>query len=324
MRFSGKRKLLTILLCISMIFAFVACGGTGGGTGSGEDEADPVKVGLILTGINGIFAEFITALKASAEENDVEFQFTEGADDAKKIAAIENYVATGVNVIICQVGNPEATRPAMEAAQAAGVKFISYDMDTEGSDAFFGVNNSDFGYAIGKNAADWINDTFDSGQEVKVGLTNYPSLQFLIEREVGIEKALNEIAPNAKLVAEAQAGFKDEGVSAGEDWVRSHPDLNVVVGINDDGVLGVYEAFKAAGKADGDTIGFFGGDATNEACRLISGGTAYRMSVSIAITKIAPDFISAAASLYRGEPVEHDNVFPLYPVNRDNAEEFIS
>jgi ribose transport system substrate-binding protein len=319
-----------LMLCAAMVFAFAACGGSGdaeeseepGETGEAAEEA--VEVGLILTGVNGIFAEFITALETSATENNVDFRFTEGIDDAKKIAAIENYVAAGVDVIICQVGNPEATKPAMEAAQAAGVKFISYDMDTEGSDAFFGVNNSDFGYAIGKNAAEWINATFDAEQEVKVGMTNYPPLQFLVEREQGIEQALSEISPNATIVVRAQGGFKDEGFSAGEAWVQSQPDLNVVVGINDDGVLGVYEAFKAAGKADSDTIGFFGGDATQEACALISDGATYRMSVSTALTRIAPDFISVAASLGKGEAIEHDHMFPLYPVDKDNVADFIT
>ncbi|MDR1271883.1 MAG: sugar ABC transporter substrate-binding protein [Clostridiales Family XIII bacterium] len=322
MKLGKKSKFVALLLCIVMTVALVACSSGGGDSGSGDD--DTIKVGLILTGVNGIFAEFITALEAGAEEYGVEFQFTEGLDDSKKIAAIENYVAAGVDVIICQVGNPEATKPAMEAAQAAGVKFISYDMDTEGSDAFFGVNNSEFGYAIGKNAAEWVNATFDSSQEVKVGLTNYPPLQFLVERAEGIEQALNEIAPNAKIVVTAQGGLKDEGVTAGEAWVQSQPDLNVIVGINDDGVLGVYEAFKGAGKADSDTIGFFGGDATQEACKLISEGTTYRMSVSTDLVGIAPQFISVAAALGKGETVNHDNAFPLYPVDRDNVADFIT
>jgi ribose transport system substrate-binding protein len=322
--FKKVSKILAAALCVALVFTAASCGGGGGSDSGDAEETKTIKVGLILTGVNGVFAEFIDALKADAPEYNVDFQFEEGIDDAAKVAAIENYVAAKMDVIICQVGNPEAIKSAMEAAQAAGVKFISYDMDTEGSDAYFGLNNSDFGYAIGKNAAEWVNETFGEDEEVKVGLTDYPPLQFLVERANGIKKALKEISPNAKVVVDAQGGIKDEGVKAGEAWVQSQPDLAVIVGINDDGVLGVYEAFNAAGKTKGDKIGFFGGDATQEACELIKKGTAYRASVSTNLIGIAPEFIKAAAALGNGETVEHDNMFPLEKVDASNVDDFIT
>ncbi|MFR9062660.1 MAG: hypothetical protein ACLVJO_02205 [[Clostridium] scindens] len=38
-------------------------------------------------------------------------------------------------------------------AEDAGVKFISYDSDIEGTSGFIGIDNYEYGYAIGKNAA---------------------------------------------------------------------------------------------------------------------------------------------------------------------------
>ena len=47
------------------------------------------------------------------------------------------------------------------SAEDAGVRFISYDSDIDGTSGFIGIDNHEYGYAIGKNAAEWINDNFE-------------------------------------------------------------------------------------------------------------------------------------------------------------------
>ena len=61
----------------------------------------------------------------------------------------------------------------MKEVQAAGIKFFSYDTKIEGCDAYYGWDNYDLGWAIGENAAAWVNATFDPSETVNAASANY-------------------------------------------------------------------------------------------------------------------------------------------------------
>ena len=181
-----------------------------------------------------------------------------------------------------------------------------------------------YGYEIGKNAADWIKENFKESDEVKVGVCNYPDYPFLVTREEGILKALEELAPNAKVVVSAKAGYTPEGVDVGDAWVQSNPDLNVVVGINDAGVLGVYETFNAAG-INGDKLGMFGGDAVDDALAALKEGGTFRGTVSTEMLPNAHQFIDMAIELAeKGKVEERELYFPMKTITTDTVDEFMA
>ena len=62
----------------------------------------------------------------------------------------------------------------MVRCQEAGIPWFSYDVKIEGDDAYYGWDNYDLGYAIGENAANWINQTFSEGDTVYAASNNYP------------------------------------------------------------------------------------------------------------------------------------------------------
>lgn len=332
-RVNIKKRLSRIAVTVSagaLALAAVGCsteqpGSDGEASENTEQEQTQdgdVSVGFVISGINGIFAELIDNLQEDADSRGITFTFKEAPDVSEKITAVENFVAAGSDVIILHVDDPTALQPAIAEAQSAGVKIIAYDMDTETSDAFIGVDNHTFGYAIGENAANWINENFDPSEEVAVGVLNYPDFTFLVEREEGILDALSTIAPNSKVVATTKAGYQNEGVDAGETWLQSNPEIKVVVGINDDGVLGLYEAYQT-GKNNGDDIGLFAGDALEGALIAIESGGIYRATVSTNLIKTAPKFLDTAVELAEtGTVAVHDVEFPLTPITVDNLQDY--
>ena len=66
-------------------------------------------------------------------------------------------------------------------------------------------------------AADWINSNpeLKDQEEIQVGIFDYPEIPVIIDRADGIEDALKEKAPNAKVVARQSAAIADEGVTLG-------------------------------------------------------------------------------------------------------------
>lgn len=290
---------------------------------STADEEKPLEdiqiayVSGLLT--NEIFAMQVEAMTEYANEIGVTFLNTPCADDAAKISAVENYIQAKVDVIICHVSTVSAMTDVMKEAQDAGIKFFAYDTAIDGCDAFFGWDNYDYGWSIGANAANWVNDTFSEDETCYAYSANYPSADFLVIRESGYVDAINELSNcNVVWVSEAQGGSTVNGVTAGENWLQMGQPINLVVGINDAGVLGVKEAFTAA-DLSGDKLGLFAGDATSDAiAAMMEDDAIYRGTVLTGLVNYADMFIDISVNLARGYE-EHYYYGGLWFITPDNV-----
>lgn len=327
------KKLFAAAVVCTMLFSLAACSSGSGDSGSGKDSGDgdkkggdkkEIKIGFVVSDMSdAFFAHLVQNMEKEAKEQGVTLTTKECPEISDKITGIENFIEAGCQTIICHVTDADALKDAAKSAEDAGVHFISYDSDIEGTSAFIGIDNYEYGYEIGKNAAQWINETFKESDKVQVGVCNYPDYPFLVVREEGILAALEELSPNAEVAVTAKAGYTPEGVDVGDAWVQSNPDLNVVVGINDAGVLGVYETFNAAG-IKGEKLGMFGGDAVDDALAALKDGGTFRGTVSSEMLVHSDYFVDTAVKLAKGEELEDREIlFPLKPVTAENVEEII-
>jgi ABC-type sugar transport system substrate-binding protein len=332
-----KRFLSTMLataLCASM---FVGCGSsasTDSTTGTEETtnteaqtETESVRVAFVVGDMSGgLTTELLNSCQEAADEKNVDFTFKEAVEDADKIEAIENFTNAGYDVIITSVGNAEAMEPAIASAQEAGIKVMVWDTDVEIADAFIGNDDAALGRGIGTMAANWINETFDSSETVNVAVVNYPDVNFIITRENGILEALEELAPNAKVVATQSAPTKPGGVEVGEVWMQSDLDIDCVVAINDAGATGVYDAFIAAGVDPQDEkLGFFGCDGIEDALNLIKEGGIYRGTLNLDASEAGGEIIDRAIKLANGEELEDRNYyFDIQQITTDNIDSVVT
>ena len=334
------KKVVAFVLALAMSLSLVACGGSdssstpaGSTAGAGSSAAGASTAGKDLSDItvayvcseltNEIFAMQVEAMEAYAKELGINFVYKQTKDTGEKITACENYISSGVDAIICHVQDGPAMEDVVKEAHNAGVKFFAYDTDVEGADTFYGWDNYDYGYAIGTNAANWVNATFVKGDTVYAASCNHTA-NFLIVREQGYKAALEELCPDITVewVAEGIGGNAANGVTAGENFLQVGKDINLVVGINDGGCLGVLEAFNAAGYG-GDKVGIFAGDATNDALKAVKEGGIYRGTVTTGLVSLAPDFIDLAVSLAQGEAVDRENFGPTTLITAENVDEFM-
>lgn len=173
------KKMLAAILTGGMVLALAACG-SGGGESKEEKESD-IKIGFVVSDMSdAFFAHLVQELQDYSDEIGVTFTVTEAPEISDKITGIENFVEAKCDTIICHVTDSDALKDAALGAEDAGVHFISYDSDIEGTSGFIGVDNMKYGYEIGKNAADWIKENFEESEEVKVGVCNYPDYPFLV------------------------------------------------------------------------------------------------------------------------------------------------
>ena len=93
-------------------------------------------------------------------------------------------------------------------------------------------------------------------------------MESVIARGDGVEDALKEICPDVEIVARQAGDTLEGGMKIVESVLAQTPDLNVVVGTNDSGAIGGYQAMVNAGMT-GEDKAVFSGDATAEAIEYI-------------------------------------------------------
>jgi ribose transport system substrate-binding protein len=188
---------------------------------------------------------------------------------------------------------PAALEELAKTAREAGIKFLTYAIEMENQDGSVGFNSPQGGRILGEAAGNWINETL--GGEAKVGILTYTPLEVANQRTDNYEAAILELAPNAQIVGKQDASTVEEGLAVTGTYLQANPDLNVLLGINDDSAVGAYQAFINAGHAPDDPNVFIGGtDGTEDAFRLIKEGGMYRASAALDLRGLAAQSIDAA------------------------------
>lgn len=333
------KKVLAFAMAFVMLLGLAGCGATPSSSAaaatststseSGKPAATKDLSDITIAYVTGelttqIFRDQVEAMKNYCAQIGVNFVYTANKDEDKLLEACDNYIAMGVDCLIVHVTS-DAYIESMKACQAAGIPWFSYDTKLEGDDAYYGWDNYKLGYAIGQNAATWVNENFGAGDTVYAASNNYPSADFLVTREKGYKDALDELC-EAKIdwVVEAVGGTTDNGVTAGENYTQCGYDLNLVCAINDSGLCGVYQAFQAANYGEGKKLALFGCDSDPEALQAIAEGGIYKGTINTGLVSLADDFIDIAVGLAQGdESAKGDHWGDFVLITKDNVADWM-
>ena len=340
------KKMISMILAVLMIAVmFTGCGKTSNTEtpGSEQPETDkssaetnvtdePQKEAPVL-GItfrdttNPTYIKEINAMQEKCDEYGMTMIVQDAHEDlATQISQIENFMAMNVDYIFVNVFDADGIKKTIEKAVNEGFFVIIYDATFDIASLTFGyIDNYEYGYNIGKMAAEFINsnEELKNAETVEWGLQTYTTVTDIIARGDGVKDALTELAPNAKLVIEQDVFSTEEGVTATENFLQAHPDIKIVCGVTDPFVYGAYQAFNAAGYT-GDEYGVFGCDGTDQALELISKRSIYRGTVALPLEKGARDLIDALWKHSKGEEIDDKVPFELTCVTAENIDEYLT
>ncbi|WP_394920975.1 sugar ABC transporter substrate-binding protein [uncultured Robinsoniella sp.] len=287
-----------------------------------SDTGEKLKVGFCPMDLsNPFFAQMASSAKSAAEENNVELVVTDGQSDSQKqVTALENFISQGCKAIIVVPVDGESLKTTIEEAEKSGIPVITHTTKVDAASAFISIDETDMGTTIGSECGKWMKETFGD-EEVQYAILNQPTLPQIINREKGIQAGIAEYAPNAKLVTTVAAWLPDMGMEAAETILQAYPDVKAIVGINDSGALGAYEACSAANIGDQFFIG--GVDGTEAGVEKIAAGTIYRASVDIGPVPTGVMMIDYAKKLCNGEEVPKETMVEVKAINKDNAQEYL-
>jgi ribose transport system substrate-binding protein len=310
-----KRRPLLIIPLAAMLACCSGCGKSRGSTRT----ARAISVGMTVQDLsNQIWSGSCQSLKRLVQADGGTMTYVDcRSNPSVQIQQIENFVSSGVGVIIVHPADKHAVETVLGQARAAGIKVFCWDDDIANSDINWLIDNYALGRVIGEHAGRWINEKL--GGSAQVAVLDYPQIQVLLERGNGIVDGLKATAPGAAIVARSAAINPTEGQSKTETILQAHPDVNVIACIGGGGAIGANEAVKASGKLT-PAFGIFAADATPEELAAISHDEACRMSVLITggPDRIAAEIYGWVKKLAAGEVVEKRVYRTITAVTKDN------
>ena len=304
-----KAFALTLVVCLA--FA---------GTAFAKDKA--IKVGItVLDLANPFFVELTNAEKAAVEKLGGSVTINDPKDDvSKQIEALENFIAAKYDAILITAIDPKAVMPTIRKARAQGIIVIAHTDKLEEYDAWVAADEYDMGMTLGEEAGKWIKAKL--GGKAEVATLNYDIMPQVIKRKQGMIDGIKKYAPAAKFVADVLGGTPEKGMSGAENFLQAHPNIKVIVSINDGGALGALQAVKAAKKDSADF--FIGGiDATQEALSKIAAGEIYRATVDQSPKVAGETCVELAVKALNKQPFEKDYHQKLKIVTMANIKDYV-
>lgn len=240
------------------------------------------------------------------------YEWVEGSangDCEKQVQDIEGFVAAGVDAIVflplCGV---DPYLPVVQSAKDAGIVIVGYSTAIPGGDSSIVYANIDGARAVAAEALRWLEEDF-TGDPATFSWALFTFDQCGVactDRTDPIRQIITEATGVAPLEAESVA--EASGLEATETFLQADPGLNMVIGINDAGALGAYQAFVIQIEQDGRDPGeiFVGGmDGQNEALELLAGGDEYgiyRVSGALILDQLGKAVADLPANILEGQP----------------------
>ena len=242
------------------------------------------KIGIcVATMTNEYFVEFAEGAKEYCEEQGIECLVKDASDDiSKQVTAMEDFINAGCNAIVINALDDDALRSVTQKAVSTGIPVIAESVDVEGCTAAAVLDEHDYGYALGVEAGEWAEEHF-SGEEVQFAVLTQSTLPTTIARSDGIVEGVLEKCPTAVCVKQEDAYTTDKGVTVTENILNAYPDIKMILGMNDAGALGAYEAASAKGidMYDRDNFYIGGTDGDTQAIAKVDDGTVYQCTVAL-------------------------------------------
>ena len=315
-----KKRTLSVILAATIIGTMSA------GTAAvyADDAKDDYTVGMTLNLGNLTWAELAESAKAHGKELGMNVTVQNSNDDATtQVSQIENFIQADVDAIIVAAVESNSVEDVCKAAQDAGIKVIAYTQVIENADAEYLVDAYNTGYACGKRAAEWIKEVYGD-EPIEWALEDLPKYPEIIDRANGIKEAIEELAPNAELVATQPAEVMEDGQKNAENFMQSHPDIKVICSIGSGGGAGANEGVKSYISEDEyDKFGIFGIDATEQEIMNIINGDPQKSSVSLGGgAKHGEMLIDIAENFREGVDQEKEQYMPITVIDSSNAQEY--
>jgi ABC-type sugar transport system substrate-binding protein len=209
------------------------------------------------------FSTITTRIQQRAEECGVTLMtFDPAGDGAAQADGLDNLITSGVKAMTISAIDAKTIAQAVDRAKADGIYIVQHVASPiDGADGNVGVPEPEFGQMIGGVGGDWLLKAKPDTETYQVAILNADSLGAgLLDRKQGLIDGLEAALGGHpyEIVSDVEAFAEDTALDATSTILTAHPDLDLVLAVNDVGALGAVAAIESAGLKPGEDIAAVG------------------------------------------------------------------
>jgi ribose transport system substrate-binding protein len=217
--------------------------------------------------------EFYKALKKGLEDQASVDKVTvkiESADKdlSKQVNQVQDFVTQGVDAIIVCPVDSQGIGSAIADANSHKIPIFTADIASKSGTVVCHIASDNV--QGGSLDGDYVGKTLLKGKG-NVAIIDLSTITSVQDRVKGFKDAISKY-PGIKIVADVDVPYakRENALQKATDLLTSHPDIDVIFGINDPVALGTLSSLKEANNTKTLVVGF---DAVPEAQNYISSGT---------------------------------------------------
>ncbi len=257
------------------------------------------------------------------------YEFIEGAangDCPKQVDDVENFIVQQVDaIVVLPICGIEPLQPTIDKAVAAGIVVVGYSTPVPGGSAAIVYQNVEGATKVAEEALRWLDEDFTGDKD------DFSWVLFTFDQcgSACTQRTdpIRQIIVDATGVVPLEAAIVGEapGLEATETFLQANPNIAMVIGINDAGALGAYQAVLAQIEAGREPSEFFiaGMDGQNEALELLAAGGGeggiYRASGALILDELGKAVANLPIDIVEGN--RRDNLeLPYELITPDKGE----
>lgn len=280
------KKLLSILLVLTMTISLTACGGKGsedastdaaaetestaeaGDAAEADKEAEDgkVRIGLSIAGLTmPYFVRMYDGFMAAAEAKGWEVIFADGGVDAEStVKAVEDLLSNDIDALAVSTNFSEALADTFATCKEEGIPIfyignLNLVPEVQEYMTFWeGTRSDSAGYLGGTWMAGYLDEI---GYKKDLNVVCVSLVQdTLIQRYDGFAKGLEDNGYTVNLVNTVGDLTRENSLSGCEDMLTAHDDIDIFYGTAGTSALGAYDATQNSGRTEVMVVGFDGED----------------------------------------------------------------
>ncbi len=302
-----------------LVLFVIAMPGCRGSRNGAENEKKRIVLGVSLLNLSSEFIVMLNnAMQERARQLGVDLIVSDAQRNAEaQVRHVESFVAQGVDVIILNPCEVEASSPAVDHARAAGIPVINVNSETRSAPAAF-VGSRD--EESGRIAMDYIAQRLKGSGNVLM-MHGFMGQAAQIKRDQGAREVLRK-HPGLKLIADQTAEWdRAKAMSLMENWIQSYgPRINAIFAQNDEMGMGALISLEQA-KLKNRVI-VVGIDAIADALQAVKDG---RLDATVFQDAKGQGSaaVDIAVKIAKKQPYAKETFIPFQLITRENIDRYL-